>query len=124
MTSETLPPGVAEFLEKSGSSGSSRIKRRLIRHFVTLGKPFICCYCGVKVHMVKTDSSNVLPDDYLTVEHLKTISVFRKDTGIPLKPKQIRQKSGSPINKSSNLEISCYRCNNKKSAPPKKFYPE
>lgn len=83
------------------------VKRKLVLHYIKEGKEFICRYCRDKLTCVKVEGDS-LPNNYLTLEHIKPINDFVTCYG---EHRRLRQLMNHPCNDIENLDVCCLACN-------------
>jgi hypothetical protein len=87
------------------------IKRKVLKYYLENNKPFVCCYCKIPLTLKKVileKDIHVLPENFLTLEHIKPMSHFFNSDFDRSKVEMVRSH---PCNKLDNLELSCYKCN-------------
>lgn len=89
------------------NSDKRKIKVKVLRSYLSLGKPFKCCYCQIDLTLKKNDE-NSLPDNYLTLEHIKPMCFFFDEE---FSRQKVRDQITNECNELSNLTLSCYKCN-------------
>lgn len=115
-TEISLPEGFTEFLNGGSANNYKRkFKCKILIFYLESRRSFNCHFCQKEMTLRGPIKGKPTPSNFLTIEHLKPISSFRKELESGYTKNKLRKQHSSPANDVNNIALSCFACNMKKS---------